>query len=166
MAKVTLKGNPVNLVGNEVKVGDKAPDFKTQKTDLSDYTLSSSAGKTRILYSIPSLDTPVCDAETRRFNEEAAKIPGVEIAAISMDLPFAMKRWCGAAGVDKVTTASDHRDSSFGKNYGVLIEGGPFDRVHARAVFVVGPDDKVKYVEYVSDIANHPDYDAALAAAK
>jgi thiol peroxidase len=166
MAKVTLKGNPVNLVGNEVKVGDKAPDFTTQKTDLSDYTLSSSAGKTRILYSIPSLDTPVCDAETRRFNEEAAKIPGVEIACISMDLPFAMKRWCGAAGVDKVTAASDHREGSFGKNYGVLIEGGPFDRVHARAVFVVGPDDKVKHVEYVSEIANHPDYDAALAAAK
>jgi thioredoxin-dependent peroxiredoxin len=166
MAKVTLKGNPVNLVGNEVKVGDKAPDFKTQKTDLSDYTLSSSAGKTRILYSIPSLDTPVCDAETKRFNEEAAKIPGVEIACISMDLPFAMKRWCGAAGVDKVTTASDHREASFGKNYGVLIDGGPFDRVHARAVFVVGPDDKVKHVEYVSEIANHPDYDAALAAAK
>jgi len=166
MAKVTLKGNPVNLVGNEVKVGDTAPDFQTQKTDLSEYTLSSSAGKTRILYSIPSLDTPVCDAETRRFNEEAAKIPGVEIACISMDLPFAMKRWCGAAGVDKVTTTSDHRDGSFGKNYGVLIEGGPFDRVHARAVFVVGPDDKVKHVEYVSEIANHPDYDAALAAAK
>ena len=83
-----------------------------------------------------------------------------------MDLPFAMKRWCGAAGVDKITTASDHRDASFGKNYGVLIEGGPFDRVHARAVFVVGPDDKLKYVEYVSEIANHPDYDAALAAAK
>ena len=166
MAKVTLKGNPVNLVGNEVKVGDKAPDFKTQKTDLSEYSLSSSSGKTRILYSIPSLDTPVCDAETRRFNEEAAKIPGVEIACISMDLPFAMKRWCGAAGVDKVTTTSDHRDGSFGKNYGVLIEGGPFDRVHARAVFVVGPDDKVKHVEYVSEIANHPDYDAALAAAK
>jgi len=166
MAKVTLKGNPVNLVGNEVKVGDKAPDFKTQKTDLSEYTLSSSAGKTRILYSIPSLDTPVCDAETRRFNEEAAKIPGVEIACISMDLPFAMKRWCGAAGVDKVTTTSDHRDGSFGKSYGVLIDGGPFDRVHARAVFVVGPDDKVKHVEYVSEIADHPDYDAALAAAK
>jgi len=166
MAKVTLRGNPVNLIGNEVKVGDTAPDFKTQKTDLSEYTLRSSAGKTRILYSIPSLDTPVCDAETRRFNEEAAKIPGVEIACISMDLPFAMKRWCGAAGVDKVTTTSDHRDGSFGKNYGVLIEGGPFDRVHARAVFVVGPDDKVKHVEYVSEIANHPDYDAALAAAK
>jgi thiol peroxidase len=166
MANVTLKGNPVKLVGNEVKVGETAPDFKTQKSDLSDYTLSSSAGKTRILLSIPSLDTPVCDAETKRFNEEASKVPGVEIACISMDLPFAMKRWCGAAGVDKITTASDHRDGSFGRNYGVLIEGGPFDRVHARAVFVVGPDDKLKYVEYVSEIANHPDYDAVLAAAK
>jgi thioredoxin-dependent peroxiredoxin len=166
MANVTLKGNPVKLVGNEVKVGETAPDFKTQKSDLSDYNLGSSAGKTRILLSIPSLDTPVCDAETKRFNEEASKVPGVEIACISMDLPFAMKRWCGAAGVDKITTASDHRDGSFGKNYGVLIEGGPFDRVHARAVFVVGPDDKLKYVEYVSEIANHPDYDAVLAAAK
>lgn len=166
MANVTLKGNPVKLVGNEVKVGDTAPNFKTQKTDLSDYTLSSSSGKTRILLSVPSLDTPVCDAETKRFNEEASKIPGVEIATISMDLPFAMKRWCAAAGVENLTAASDHRDGSFGKNYGVLIEGGPFDRVHARAVFVVGPDDKLKHVEYVSEIANHPDYEAALAAAK
>ena len=92
MANVTLRGNPVKLVGNEVKVGDTAPDFKTQKSDLSDYSLGSSAGKMRILYSIPSLDTPVCDAETKRFNEEASKLPGVEIACISMDLPFAMKR--------------------------------------------------------------------------
>src|SRR6266436_8632753 len=102
MANVTLKGNPVKLVGNEVKVGETAPDFKTQKSDLSDYTLSSSAGKTRILLSIPSLDTPVCDAETRRFNEEASKVPGdVQVLTVSMDLPFAQARWCGAAGVDK-----------------------------------------------------------------
>ena len=166
MANVTLRGNPVSLAGNEVKVGEKAPDFKLQKSDLSDYTLASSSGKTRVLLSIPSLDTPVCDAETKRFNEEAAKIPEVEIACVSMDLPFAMKRWCAAAGVDKIVTASDHRDASFGKDYGVLIQGGPFDRVHARAVFVIGPDDKVKYAEYVSEIANHPDYDAVLAAAK
>ena len=166
MANVTFKGSPVSLVGNEVKVGQAAPDFKAQKSDMSEYSLGSSAGKTRVILSVPSLDTPVCDSETKRFNEEAAKIPGVEIACISMDLPFAMKRWCAASGVDKVVTASDHRDASFGKNYGVLIEGGPLDRIHARAVFVVGSDDKVKYAEYVSDIANHPDYDAVLAAAK
>ena len=166
MANVTFKGNPVSLAGNEVKVGETAPDFKIQKSDMSEYSLASSAGKTRVILSVPSLDTPVCDAETRRFNEEAAKLPGVEIACVSMDLPFAMKRWCGAAGVDRVVTASDHRDASFGTNYGVLIQGGPLDRVHARAVFVIGPDDRVKYAEYVSDIANHPDYDAAITAAR
>ncbi|HSB09135.1 MAG TPA: thiol peroxidase [Blastocatellia bacterium] len=166
MANVTFKGNPVSLAGNEVKSGQTAPDFKVQKSDMSEYSLGSSAGKTRVILSVPSLDTPVCDAETKRFNEEAAKIPDVEIACVSMDLPFAMKRWCAAAGVDRIVTASDHRDASFGKNYGVLIQGGPLDRVHARAVFVIGPDDKVRYVEYVNDIANHPDYDAALAAAK
>jgi thiol peroxidase len=166
MASVTFKGNPVSLVGNEVKVGQTAPDFTAQRIDLSDYTLASGAGKTRILLAVPSLDTPVCDLETRRFNGEAAKLPGVEVVCISMDLPFAQKRWCGAAGVEQVIPASDHREASFGRNYGVLINGGPLDRLLARAVFVVGPDDKVKHVEYVSDAANEPDYDAALAAAK
>ncbi|HZS06795.1 MAG TPA: thiol peroxidase [Blastocatellia bacterium] len=166
MAAVTFKGNPVKLEGNEVKVGQTAPDFKTQKNDMSDYTLGSASGKTRILLSVPSLDTPVCDMETRRFNEEAAKIPGVEIVCVSMDLPFAQKRWCGAAGADKVITTSDHRDASFGKNYGVLVSGGPLDRMHARAVFVVGPDDKVKYAEYVKDITEQPNYEAVLEAAK
>jgi len=166
MASITFKGNPVKLAGADVKVGQTAPDFNVQKTDMSDYTLATGAGKTRIVAVVPSLDTPVCDAETRRFNEEAAKIPNVEIVTISMDLPFAMKRWCGAAGVDKVTAASDHRDASFGENYGVLIQGGPLDRIHARAVFVIGPDNKVKYAEYVPDIGQHPNYEAALAAAK
>lgn len=166
MPTVTLKGNPVSLQGREVKVGDVAPDFKVQKTDLSDYTLASSAGKTRILVTIPSLDTPVCDLETRRFNEEAAKLPNVVIVCLSMDLPFAQKRWCGAAGVDKVVTASDHRTAAFGTNYGVLISGGPLDRCLARAVFVVGADDKVKHVEYVKEIAEQPNYEAALAAAR
>ncbi|HSQ19207.1 MAG TPA: thiol peroxidase, partial [Blastocatellia bacterium] len=129
MANVTFKGNPVKLVGSEVKVGQTAPDFKVQKSDMSEYSLGSSAGKTRVILSVPSLDTPVCDMETKRFNEEAARIPGVEIACVSMDLPFAMKRWCAAAGVDKVVTASDHRDASFGKTYGVLIEGGALDRI-------------------------------------
>jgi thioredoxin-dependent peroxiredoxin len=121
-AKISFKGNPVNLVGNEAKVGQPAPEFKVQKSaDMSDYTLSSGAGKTRIIATVPSLDTPVCDQETRRFNEEGAKLSNVEIVTVSMDLPFAQKRWCGGAGIDKLITASDHRDASFGKNYGVLM---------------------------------------------
>ncbi|HKX32530.1 MAG TPA: thiol peroxidase [Blastocatellia bacterium] len=167
MATITFKGNPITLLGEEVKAGQPAPDFKMQKSaDLSDYTLATSAGKTRIFLAIPSLDTPVCDAETRRFNEEAAKIPNVEIVCVSMDLPFAQKRWCGAAGVEHVLTVSDHRDASFGKNYGVLVSGGPLDRLHARAIFVLGPDNKVKYSEYVKEIAEHPNYEAAIAAAQ
>lgn len=167
MATVNFKGNPVSLQGEEVKVGQAAPDFKVQKSsDLSDYTLATSAGKTRIVLAVPSLDTPVCDTETRRFNEEAAKLSDVEVVCISMDLPFAQKRWCGAAGVENVITASDHRDASFGKGYGVLISGGPLDRITARAVFVIGPDNVVKYAEYVPEIAEQPNYEAALAAVK
>ena len=166
MANVTLKGNTVVLLGSEAKVGQTAPDFRVQKNDLSDYTLKSSAGKTRVIASVPSLDTAVCDLETRRFNQEAAKFPDVEIICVSMDLPFAQKRWCGAANVHKVITVSDHREGSFAKNYGVLISGGPLDRLMARAVFVVGPDDKIKYTEYVKEITEQPNYDAVLAALK
>ena len=166
MASVTFKGNPVTLIGNEVGVGQTAPDFKLQKIDLTEYTLSASAGKTRIVASVPSLDTPVCDLETKRFNEEAARLPNVEIVCVSMDLPFAQKRWCGASSVDKVITASDHRDASFGRSYGVLIEGGPLDRLTTRAVFVIGRDNKVRHVEYVKDITEHPNYDAILSAAR
>lgn len=167
MATVMFKDKPVTLLGTEVRAGQAAPDFKVQKSsDMSDYTLASSAGKTRIIATVPSLDTPVCDMETKRFNEEASKLPNVEIVCVSMDLPFAQKRWCGAANVDKVVTASDHRDASLGKNYGVLISGGPLDRVLARAVFVIGPDNRLKHVEYVGSIGDHPNYEAALAAAK
>jgi thiol peroxidase len=166
MPSVTLKGNAVKLAEGEIKVGQTAPDFTTQKTDLSDYALSGSRGKTRVLLSVPSVDTPVCDAETRRFNEEASKLPDVEVVSISMDLPFALKRWCGAASVEKVVTTSDHRNGLFGKSYGVLIQGGPLDRCLARAVFVVGPDNKVKHVEYVKEITEHPNYDNALRAAR
>jgi len=166
MPTVTLKGNPVTLSGAEVRVGQAALDFKLQKADLSDYTLANSAGKTRIIACVPSLDTPVCDTETKRFNEEAAKLPSVEVICVSMDLPFAQKRWCGASHVDKVIAVSDHRDGSFGKNYGVLISGGPLDRVLARAVFVVGSDNKIKHVEYVKEITEQPNFEAALAAAK
>ena len=163
---VTLKGNPVNLVGKELQPGDKAPEFKLQATDLQDFSFSQTAGKTRIVVTVPSLDTPVCHAETRRFNEEAAKLPNVEIIVASADLPFAQKRWCGAEGVDKVKTLSCHRDTKFGEDYGVLISGGPLDRCLARAVFVVDGNGTVKHAEYVKEISEHPNYDAALAAAR
>ncbi len=166
MATVAFKGTPVALEGTEVQVGQKAPDFVVQKNDLSDLTLADTAGQVRILVAVPSLDTPVCDQETRRFNEEAAKLDGVQIIVISMDLPFAQARWCGAAGVDRVVTASDHRDASFGQAYGCLIKEGPLRRLLARAVFVVGKDDTIKHVEYVSEITEHPNYDAAIAAAR
>ncbi|MBY0589193.1 thiol peroxidase [bacterium] len=166
MPTITLKGNPVTIKGPDLKVGDKAPDFQVQGTDMADITLASTAGKTRIVCSVPSLDTSVCSIETKKFNEKAAEIPGVEILVISTDLPFAMKRWCGAEGVDKVHCASDHRDASFGEKYGVLIGAGPLTRCLARAIFVIGPDDKLKHVEYVAEIASEPDYAQALAVAK
>ncbi|MCA9061979.1 MAG: thiol peroxidase [Planctomycetaceae bacterium] len=163
---VTLKGNPVTLAGGALESGAAAPDFSLQDNGLGDVTLASSAGKTRIIATIPSLDTPVCHAETRRFNEQAAELPNVEILVVSMDLPFGQKRWCGAEGVDKVKTLSAHRCTKFGKDYGVLIQGGPLDRCLCRAIFVVGADGTLKHVEYCSEIAEHPNYDAALAAAK
>lgn len=166
MPQVTLKGNPVTIKGSEVKVGDKAPDFKLQGSDLSDVTLANSAGKTRIIATVPSLDTPVCHAETKRFNEEAAKLANAVVLVVSTDLPFGQKRWCGAEGVDKVQCLSDHRAASFGESYGVLISGGPLDRCFTRAVFVVDPDGKVKHAQYVNEITEHPDYDACLNAAK
>jgi thioredoxin-dependent peroxiredoxin len=166
MPQVTLKGNPVQLDGTELKPGDKAPDFVLQTNALEDVTLASSAGKTRIIATVPSLDTPVCHAETKRFNEEAASLEGVEVLVVSTDLPFGQKRWCGAENVEKVACLSDHRTADFGKQYGVLIASGPLARCLARAIFVVGPDDTIKHVEYCSEIAEHPDYDAALNAAR
>ena len=161
-----LKGNPVDLAGPSLKAGDKAPEFSLQGTDLAEVTLNASSGKTRIIATIPSLDTPVCHEETKRFNQEAAKLANVEVLVVSMDLPFGQKRWCGSEGVDKVKTLSAHRSSKFGEDYGVLIAGGPLDRCLARAVFVVGPDNKLKHVQYVGEVAEHPNYDAALQAAK
>lgn len=166
MPNVTLKGNPVTLSGKELKVGDKAPAFSIQSPAMQDVGSDSAAGKTKILVTVPSLDTPVCHAETRRFNEEAANLPNVAIFVASTDLPFAQKRWCGAEGVDKVQVGSDHRSAKLGEDYGVLIKGGPLDRCLARAVFVIGADDTIKHVEYVKEITEHPNYDAALAAAK
>ncbi len=167
MADVTFKGTPVALGGREVKVGQPAPDFSAVDTSLQPVRLADARGKVVILSAVPSLDTPVCDTETRRFNQEAAKLPGgVEVWTISMDLPFAQKRWCGAAGIDRVKTLSDFRDRSFGQGYGVAISGGPLAGLTARAVFVVGKDGTVKHVEYVREITSEPNYDAALSAAK
>lgn len=163
MANVTFKGNPVTLLGNEVKVGDTAPDFTVLANDLSPVTLANSKGKVRLISVVPSIDTGVCDQQTRRFNEEASQLAGVEILTISVDLPFAQKRWCAAAGIENVQTLSDHRELSFGKAYGVAIEEL---RLLARAVFVIDSNDKVTYVEYVAEATNHPDYEAAIEAAK
>lgn len=160
---VTLRGNPMTLVGPELKPGDKAPDFTVIGNDMKPVTLADTAGKVRILASVPSLDTPVCDAETRRFNEEAANLPGVEILTVSMDLPMAQARWCGAAGVKNVRTLSDYREHSFGPAYGVLIQE---IKLEARAVFVLDKDNTIRYVEYVQEVAEHPNYAAVLEAAK
>jgi len=166
MPQVTLKGNPVQLAGPELKVGDAAPDFKLQTTALEDVSLSSFSGKVKIIATIPSLDTSVCHLETKRFNEEAANLPNAVVLVVSTDLPFGQKRWCGAENVESVKTLSDHRTAAFGQSYGVLIQGGGLDRCLTRAVFVVGADDKIQFVEYCSEIASHPDYDAVLAAAR
>jgi len=165
-ATVTFKGNAVTLAGNELKAGSSAPDFKLQDNALQEVTLANSSGKTRILATVPSLDTGVCSAETKKFNDLAKSLPNAEILAVSMDLPFAQKRWCGAEGVTNVKTLSGHQCTKFAEAYGVLIKGGPLDRCLARAVFVVDPSGKLKYVEYVKEITEHPNYDAALAAAK
>jgi len=162
MANVTMRGNPVTLVGDEVKVGDKARDFTVIDNDLNPVTLQDTSG-VRLFLTVPSLDTGVCDAEVRRFNEEAAKLDGVKVYTISMDLPFAQKRWCGAAGIDNVVVLSDHRDASFGTNWGVLIKEL---RLLARAVFVVDSSNTVTYVEYVPEVTSHPNYEAALEAPK
>lgn len=163
---VTLKGNPVDLAGNALEVGAAAPDFTLQGADLSDVTLASSAGKTRIIATVPSLDTAVCHEETKKFNEHAGALENAEVLVVSMDLPFGQKRWCGAEGVENVHTLSAHRCTKFGEDYGVLIKGGPLDRCLARAVFVIDGNGTVKHCEYVSEIAEHPNYEAALAAAQ
>ena len=163
MANVTFKGNPMTLIGNEVKVGDKAPDFTVLANDLSPVTLADTLGKVRLISVVPSIDTGVCDAQTRRFNEEAAKVDNVEVLTISADLPFAQKRWCAAAGLENVKTLSDHRDFSFAEAYGV---GMKELRLLARSVFVIDSNDTVTYVEYVGEGTDHPNYDAAIEAAK
>ncbi|HVN83012.1 MAG TPA: thiol peroxidase [Terriglobia bacterium] len=160
----SFQGNPLTLVGPELKVGDRLPDFTLLANDLSIVNLRSSIGKVRLISVVPSIDTPVCDLQTRRFNQEASSLgDGVVILTISMDLPFAQKRWCGAAGVDRVVMLSDHRDASFGMAYGTLIKEL---RLESRAIFVADQSGTIKHVEYVKEITTHPNYDAALLAAK
>jgi thioredoxin-dependent peroxiredoxin len=159
-----FQGNPLTLIGPEIRVGDKAPAFAARSMDLKPFTLDDTKGKIRLFSAVPSLDTPVCDAETRRFNVEAAKFGDkVEIVTVSVDLPFAQKRWCGAAGIDKIKVVSDYYDLSFSKAFGTLIK-----ELHlsGRAVFIVDAQDTVRYVEYVPEMTSHPDYDAALNALK
>jgi thiol peroxidase len=160
---VTFKGTPMTLLGTEIKVGDKAPNFTVLANNLTPVTLDDSKGTVRIISVVPSVDTGICDQQTRRFNEEAANLPNTTILTISVDLPFAQARWCGAAGIDKVQTLSDHRDLSFGLAYGTVIKEL---RLLSRAIFVIDSADNVVYVEYVPEVATHPNYEAAIAAAK
>ncbi|MBI4873150.1 MAG: thiol peroxidase [Acidobacteria bacterium] len=159
----TLKGNPLTLVGPELKAGDQAPDFEAVDTKLQPVTLAKTGNKARIFSVVPSLDTPVCDAQTKRFNDEAAKLKGVDIYTVSVDLPFAQNRWCGAFGIDNVKMLSDHKNVSFGAGYGTLIKEL---RIESRAIFVVDKDNVIRHAEYVKEVADYPNYEAALAVAQ
>ncbi|MFD0620026.1 thiol peroxidase [Paenibacillus sp. GCM10027629] len=159
---VAFKGNPITLIGPELKAGDKAPNFTLNKNLLEEVTLQDYAGKIKLISVVPSLDTGVCDAQTRRFNEAASKLgDNVVILTVSADLPFAQARWCGAAGIDKVITLSDYKSNSFAENYGVLIKEF---RLDMRAVFVVDANDTITYVEVLSEMTEHPNYENAIAA--
>jgi thiol peroxidase len=161
---VTLRGNPLTLVGTEIKTGAKAPDVELLDNDLTPVKISNFKGKVVVVSAVPSLDTPTCDMETRRFNTEAAKLgDNVVILTVSTDLPFAQKRWCGAAGVDKVKTLSDHRETAFGQAYGVLIKEL---RLLARSIFVVDKNGVVQYVQHVKEVSQEPDYGAVIASVK
>jgi len=161
----TLKGKPLSLEGPELKVGDKAPDAVLKKSLVDSLKLSETQGKTRIVSVVPSLDTPVCALQTKRFNEEAAKLTNVGFYTISCDLPTAQARFCGAEGIDRerLVVLSDHFDNSFGRAFGTLIRDL---RIECRAVFVVDKGGVIRYAEYVPEVANHPNYDAVLACAK
>jgi len=161
---ITMHGNPLTLLGNELKVGDKAPDVELIDNDLNPVKISTYQGKVCVISTVPSLDTPTCDMETRRFNQEGANLSdGVVILTVSVDLPFAQKRWCGAAGVDRVITLSDYREAAFGEAYGVLIKEL---RLLARTIFVVDPDGIVQYIQNVQELSEEPDYEAVINAVK
>ena len=162
-AATTLKGNPLTLIGPELKAGDDAPDFNLVDKGLKPVTLKDTGDHVRIFSVVPSLDTPVCDAQTKKFNEAAAQLPDVDIFTVSMDLPFAQSRWCGAFGVDRVKMLSDHREGSFGSHYGTLIKEL---RIESRAIFVVDQKNRIRHAEYVKEVADFPNYEAALAAAR
>jgi thiol peroxidase len=160
---VTLKGNPLTLIGPELEVGDTAPAFECVDAGLKPVTLAQTGNSVRIFSVVPSLDTPVCDAQTKRFNDEVGGQTSLEVLTVSMDLPFAQKRWCGAFGVDNVKMLSDHRDASFGMNWGTLIKEL---RIESRAIFVVDQQNIIRHVQYVKEVADHPDYEGALAVAR
>ena len=161
---VTFAGNPIALLGKEVKVGDKAPDFKVLDNGLGEKTLADYAGKVKVISVVPSLDTGVCDAQTRWFNQNVSKLgENVVVLTVSVDLPFAQKRWCGAAGIDQVETLSDHRDLSFGENYGFILEGL---RLLTRGIVIIDKDDVVRYVEYVPEVTSAVNFEAAEEATK
>jgi len=153
----------MTVIGPELKAGDKAPDFQAVDDSLKPVDLAATGHGVRIFSVVPSLDTPVCDAQTKRFNEEAGKLPNLSIYTVSMDLPFAQKRWCGAFGVDHVKMISDHRSGSFGEHYGTMIKDL---RIHSRAIFVVDQEGIIRHTEYVKEVADHPNYESALAVAK
>ncbi|MBI4447283.1 MAG: thiol peroxidase [Acidobacteria bacterium] len=160
---VKLRGNEFTLIGPELKVGDKAPDFSAVGRDMKMVTLKETEGAARIFSVVPSLDTPVCDAQTRRFNDEASRLPNVRVYTISMDLPFAQSRWCAAAGVQNVTMLSDHRNASFGAHYGTLIKEL---RLNCRALFVIDEKNTIRHAEYVKEVSEHADYERALAVVR
>lgn len=161
---VTSRGNPLTVVGDVVQVGEAAPDFVLTANNWQPVTLANSAGKVRLISVVPSLDTGICDAQTRRFNDAAVELGDrVVVLTVSADLPYAQKRWCGAAGVENIQTLSDHKDMNFGIAYGTYIKEL---RLEQRSIFVVDANDRVVHVEYVPEIAQHPDYDAALTAVK
>jgi thiol peroxidase len=159
----SIGGNPLTLIGPELKAGETAPDFSVIDSSLKTVRLADTEGKTRIFSVLPSLDTPICDAQTKRFDDEARRLKDIDIYTVSMDLPYAQKRFCNSFALDHVKMLSDHKDASFGRQYGTLIKEM---RILSRAIFVLGPDNRLKYVEYVKEAADHPDYEAALAAAK
>lgn len=160
---ITMGGNPVTLIGKEIKIGDKAPDFTVLTNDLEPYSLKDAGDKVKIISVVPSLDTGVCEFQTTHFNQEAASLGDVQILTISVDLPFAQKRFCSAKGIDKVITLSDHKDLSFGMNYGFVIEEL---RLLSRGIVILDKDNNVKYVEYLKEVTEHPNYDKAIEETK
>ncbi len=156
----TFKGMPLELAGPQLKVGDSAPDFQAVDKGLQPVTLASTGGGVRVFSVVPSLDTPVCDMQTKKFNDEAAKLPSVAFYTVSVDLPFAQNRWCNSFGVDNVKMISDHKTASFGEHYGTLIKDW---RIESRAIFVVDGNNKIQYVEYVPEVAEHPNYEAVIS---